>query len=143
MYEIRDETALEGIAAKIEQNLLASLQDGQAQALNSNVTLTMRDKDGHLIAGLVGSTSYGWLLIKIIWVHDNHRRQGHGRALIQRVEKVAKERGCHALWLDTSSVSSFEFYQSLGFECFGILANDADQNPPDHKRWFLKRPIAD
>ena len=143
MLEIRDETARSGLIAEIERNLLKSLQETQAQSVNSDFTLSMRDEAGELIAGLVGSTSYGWLLIKMIWVSEHHRKQGYGRALMHSAETIAKDRDCHAMRLDTSSASSHAFYQSLGFEVFGALANTARQHPPDHKRWFMARPIAD
>ena len=35
-----------------------------------------------------------------------------------------------------------EFYRALGFEVFGTLSNERGGEPPNHRRWFLRRTIA-
>ncbi|MFV2052382.1 GNAT family N-acetyltransferase [Aliiroseovarius sp. YM-037] len=89
-------------------------------------------------AWVSGSTAYGWLLIKVLWVAPQMRRQGLGRALVADAFRRARELGCHSAWLDTSDKDAKQFYVALGFEVFGSLRNQADQAPPGHQRWFLK-----
>ena len=128
-------------ATEIETALLADLQQSAPQGRNEAITLTVNTTDGRLIAGLAGSTSYGWLLIKVLWVADERRRQGYGRALVLKAFDHAKSWGCHSAWLDTSNRDAMRFYTSLGFEAFGSLANSNSQEPTGHQRWFLKCAI--
>ena len=112
-----------------------------AQGRNETITLSVNATDGRLVAGLVGSTSYGWLLIKMLWVADELRRQGYGRAHVLNAFNHAKSLGCHSAWLDTSNRDAMQFYRALEFTVFGIIENSGPQEPAGHQRWFLKCPI--
>jgi GNAT superfamily N-acetyltransferase len=129
------------VAINIETALLADLQQSAPQGRNETITLCVNATDGRLVAGLVGSTSYGWLLIKILWVADELRRQGYGRALVLNAFNHAKSLGCHSAWLDTSNRDAMQFYRALEFTVFGIIENSGPQEPAGHQRWFLKCPI--
>ena len=78
-------TAPGGAAAEIESRLLESLHAQQPQAHNSTFSLQADDCDQRIIGGLTAATSYGWLLIKTLWVHPDQRGSGVGRALVQAV----------------------------------------------------------
>ncbi len=129
------------VAKDIESALLADLQQSASQGRNDTMTLSVNATDGQLVAGLVGSTSYGWLLIKMLWVADELRRQGYGRTLVLNAFDQAKSLGCHSAWLDTSNRDAMQFYTALGFVVFGRLENSGPQEPAGHQRWFLKCPI--
>ncbi|MEM8729904.1 MAG: GNAT family N-acetyltransferase [Pseudomonadota bacterium] len=128
-------------ARTLEDRLLQDLRDGQAQGRNRTTTLVMHDTDGTLIAGLTGAQSYGWLLIKVLWVAPDRRGRGLGRALVARAAQDARLAGAHAMWLDTSNPKAREFYEALGFSVFTSLENAPDDTPPNHRRWFLKCPL--
>ena len=129
------------VAIDIETALLADLQQSAPQGRNETITLSVNATDGRLVAGLVGSTSYGWLLIKMLWVADERRRQGYGRALVLNAFNHAKSLGCHSAWLDTSNRDAMQFYRALEFTVFGNIENSGPQEPAGHQRWFLKCPI--
>jgi len=136
------EVAGPDVAGDIEAALLAELRQRAPQGRNEAVTLSVTATDGTLVAGLGGATSYGWLLIRMLWVVPELRRQGYGRALVGDALRRAKSLGCHSAWLDTSDEDARQFYLGLGFEVFGILKNQAGQVPPGHERWFMKRHIS-
>jgi ribosomal protein S18 acetylase RimI-like enzyme len=129
------------VAIDIETALLADLQQSAPQGWNETITLSVNATDGRLVAGLVGSTSYGWLLIKMLWVADELRRQGYGRALVLNAFNHAKSLGCHSAWLDTSNRDAMQFYRALEFTVFGSIENSGPQETAGHQRWFLKCPI--
>ena len=129
------------VAIDIETALLADLQQSAPQGRNETITLSVNATDGRLVAGLVGSTSYGWLLIKMLWVAGELRRQGYGRALVLNAFNHAKSLGCHSAWLDTSNRDAMQFYRALDFTVFGIIENSGSQEPAGHQRWFLKCTI--
>lgn len=135
------ESAGPGVAKDIETALLTDLRHLAPQGRNDEISLSVALKDGTLVAGLSGSTSYGWLLIKVLWVAPEIRRQGYGRALVADAFARAKSLGCHSAWLDTSNRTAMQFYTALGFEVFGSLENSGAQEPVGHQRWFLKRHI--
>lgn len=111
------------------------------QTHNSHFILGARDDQTRLVGGLTASTSYGWLLIKTLWVDTTCRKQGIGAALVDCAEKRCLAAGCHAAWLDTSNPDSMSFYASLGYETFGELANLPGQFPETHHRWFMKKSL--
>lgn len=130
------------LGAFIEARLLQTLRAELPQANNTGFVLAGQDAGGQVVAGLVGSTSYGWLLVKCLWVSDVHRRRGIGRRLMQMAQDHASELGCHGAWLDTSHPQAHAFYVRLGYEVFGELANQAQQVTPHHRRWFMRKTWA-
>ena len=67
------------VADQLEANLLSELRSKSEQGQNKQISLEAWDENDMLVGGLVGSTSYGWLLIKILWVASRVRKQGYGR----------------------------------------------------------------
>src|SRR5438128_10636170 len=61
----------------------------------------LRDEQGDIIAGLYGFTWAGWLEIKLVWVREDLRGQGHGRQLVEAAEAEAQARGCERVWLES------------------------------------------
>lgn len=55
----------------------------------------------------------------MLLVNPDFQRQGYGRALMERVEKVLVEKGAHLLLVETSSLDDFAqaraFYSKYGF----------------------------
>ncbi|MBX2835254.1 MAG: GNAT family N-acetyltransferase [Gammaproteobacteria bacterium] len=126
-------------AKTIEQELLHSLQESLPQSQNTSIILSARLAGGELVGGVTGSTSYGWLLIKTLWVKPSRRQKGLGKSLVLAIENKALSTGCHAAWLDTSNPMARVFYEKLGYEGFAELANTELQKPSEHRRWFLKK----
>ncbi|WP_170336607.1 GNAT family N-acetyltransferase [Ruegeria arenilitoris] len=135
-----EETDSEDLALELEASLLNELSRRRPQGVNSTIELVCH-KDGVLKGGLLGTTSYGWFLLKILWVAPPFRRQGLARALFDRACTLAKARDCHSVWLDTSDPKARQVYLRWGFVQFGHLENGPDKTPPEHCRWFLQRLI--
>lgn len=133
----------ENSSREIEAELLKSLRNRLPQSTNTGFSLEIRDDSNRLIAGLSAGTSYGWLLVKTLWVKDEYRGTGLGRALMTTAEAKAVELKCHSIWLDTSNPDALHFYQTLGYEVFGEIGNTPEQYPPDHHRWFMKKTLSE
>lgn len=97
--------------------------------------------DQNKIVGGINSVLYCWkiLYIDILWVNDSYRSKGVGTQLIKKVEKAAKQKGCHLIHLDTFEWQAKEFYLKHGYEIFGVL----DDCPKGHKRFYMKKIIHD
>ncbi|ATF95494.1 putative acetyltransferase [Cedecea neteri] len=74
-----------------------------------------------LSGGLVAQTWWGALEIQYLWVAEEERRKGYGRALMLRAEMEARKRGCHMTYVDTFSFQARGFYEKLGYREYGKL----------------------
>ncbi|HEY5801084.1 MAG TPA: GNAT family N-acetyltransferase, partial [Burkholderiaceae bacterium] len=88
--------------------------------------------------GLWGMTGFGWLFVQLLSVPDDLRGQGVGRELMAMAEAEAKARGCSGVWLDTFEFQARGFYEKLGYQQFGEIA----EYPPGYARYFLKKTLA-
>ncbi len=128
------------IADHIEAKLIEALRQNVPPSDGETLTILARD-GANVIAGLVGGTSYGWLLVKILWVAEEFRGQGLGACVMAKAEELARHRGCHGAWLDTSSARAEQFYVRLGYEQFGVLQNEPGEHPHGHRRAFLAKRL--
>ncbi|MFV3010779.1 GNAT family N-acetyltransferase [Clostridium botulinum] len=102
------------------------------------INRVIEDTNGEIIAGIL-SKMYCWncIYIDVLWIKEEYRKDGLGTKLLKEVEKIAKEKDCHLIHLDTFDFQAKDFYIKHGYEIFGIL----DQCPENHKRYFMKKNI--
>ena len=129
------------LAVEVECKLLEALRRNVPPSDGKPLTLIARNLQADMVGGLVGSTSYGWLLVKMLWVAEGLRGQGLGARLMAEAEIIAQSRGCHGAWLDTSSARAERFYIRLGYEPFGALTNGPGEQPQGHRRAFLAKRL--
>ncbi len=121
------------------------IRDGLTQFNNDHVgddghtplNLVEYDADGNIIGGLLGGTYWGWMYIDILWVHDDHRRQGLGSKLLSAAEEEAVHRGCHHVHVDTMSWQAPLFYQKHGYEVIGVLPDI----PRGNQKYLLMKAL--
>jgi GNAT superfamily N-acetyltransferase len=90
-----------------------------------------------LVAGIYGWIWGACLEIDYLWVHKNLRGQGFGHKLMADLEKEALARGCQRAILNTYSFQAPAFYESLGYECFGII----DGYGPGYQKHFFRKEL--
>ncbi|EJP6473717.1 GNAT family N-acetyltransferase [Clostridium sporogenes] len=102
------------------------------------INRVVEDTKGEIIAGIL-SKIYCWncMYIDALWVKGQYRKDGLGTKLLKEVEKIAKDKNCKLIHLDTFDFQAKDFYVKHGYEIFGIL----DQCPENHKRYFMKKNI--
>ncbi|ARN80653.1 GNAT family N-acetyltransferase [Methylocystis bryophila] len=99
--------------------------------------ISARDAEGALLCGANGVTHWRWLYVRHFWVAPDARAQGLGRALMAEVERLARERGCLGLYLDSFDEGAARFYERLGFARCGRIENF----PQGAARIFLAKRI--
>jgi GNAT superfamily N-acetyltransferase len=99
--------------------------------------LWVRDDRQRIVAGLYGFTWADWLEVRLVWVREDLRGQGHGRRLVESAEAEARARGCRRVWLDSYTFQAPGFYQRLGYQVFGVLHD----YPAPHGRVFLTKTL--
>lgn len=94
--------------------------------------------NGEIIAGIKADI-YHWriLYVEAFWVDKRYRGQGLGTALLNRIEREARELGATLVHLDTFDFQAKDFYLKHGYEIFGIL----EDCPPGHNRYYLKKKL--
>ena len=108
---------------------IAALDDGlyafnvgrTGYADGRELAVWLRDAAGTLVGGLYGWTWGGWLEVRVLWLREELRGQGHGRALLAAAEAEATRRGCGGAFLDSYSFQAPGFYHKLGYETFAVL----------------------
>lgn len=103
-----------------------------------SINRVIKSLNGDIIAG-INSVLYCWncLYIDVLWVKEDFRKDGYGSTLLKEVERVAKEKGCKLVHLDTFDFQAKDFYLKHGYEIFGIL----EDCPSEHKRYYMKKNI--
>jgi GNAT superfamily N-acetyltransferase len=99
------------------------------------LTLLLLAEEEDVVGGLHGSTAWGWLHVKLLWVAEHLRRRGWGARLMEAAEKEAVDRGCRHAYVETFGFQALEFYKRLGYEVFGALSDF----PRGEARFFLQR----
>ena len=94
-------------------------------------------EDGELVGGLTGEFVFRWLHIKRVSVASAFRGKGLGRKLMIEAERIAAERNCLGIWLETFSFQAPDFYKKLGYSVFGEL----EDFPPGETRSFLMKRL--
>lgn len=103
------------------------------------VCILAHDPMGTLVAGLNGVSHWRWLYIRHLWVAQTQRGRGWGRRLIAEAERIAGDRGCVGVYVDTFDPQAVAFYEALGLTRAGEIVDF----PPGHARFFLSKLLAD
>lgn len=101
----------------IEFNLMHFPEDlkGRYQEVN----LFLKSADGQIFGGIIGEICWNWLEVHYLFVEEAFRKSGYGKKLLYAAEKMAKEKNCEFIKLDTLSFQAVDFYKKQGFEVFG------------------------
>jgi ribosomal protein S18 acetylase RimI-like enzyme len=94
-------------------------------------------QEGKLIAA-IETASENWnsrLRVTELWVHENHRRKGIAKALMDKAIQRAKDEKRRALVLETQSRNegAIDFYLNYGFSLMGFDACAYQNNDLDRK----------
>lgn len=116
----------------LEYNLVR-IEDKNPQDLG----IYFEDALEHKLGGLIGNTHGNWLTIKFLWVSSEVRGQGIGSSLLKQAEKIAKERGCKYIFVDTFNFQAPKFYKKYGYKEVFTLEN----YPLTGKRHYFTKEI--
>jgi len=103
----------------------------------SPVNFFLRDGGREVLGGLLGGIWGGVLYVRILWVAQALRGQGHGQRLLEAAERRAVERGCRHVFLDTFSFQAPGFYAKQGYEIYAR----AEDWPVGHAHLFLRKAL--
>lgn len=125
-------SSVKKILAAYNQKHTAHLQDCH----NEPLEIILKDHD-KIIGGLLGRSIWGTLQIQFLAVDEQYQKQGLGKKLILEAERVAIERQCHYITVDTFSFQAPEFYKALGYNVFA----EEEDFPLGFSRYYLRKKL--
>ena len=99
------------------------------------VAVYLRRDDGTISGGVEANIYWDSVEIELLWVSEDMRGAGLGSQLMQEVEQQAREKGAGIAFLKTGGAR--KFYESLGYEVFGIL----EDRPIGTKLYHMKKRL--
>lgn len=87
------------------------------------LVVDVTDDRGALVGGVFGWTWGGTCFVDLLFVDEDRRRHGLGRAVMAALEQEARDRGCRQIVLATHDFQAPAFYAKLGFVEVGRFAD--------------------
>lgn len=100
--------------------------------------VTQRDESGTILAGVSGFTWGGCCFVAYLWVAEEQRGMGLGRALLEAFERNAVNKGCRIALLSSHSFQSPGFYRRMGYEEQATISD----YPVGHSDIFFAKRLA-
>lgn len=101
------------------------------------INLHLKDDEGNVIAGLLSVLCWNWLEVDILWVDARYRKQGQGSKLLMEAEKIAREKGCTFIKLNTFSFQAPDFYKKHGYREIAVI----DDAPRGFKHYYFMKEL--
>lgn len=95
------------------------------------------DDQNNFIAGIEGYDIYGGLYIDLLFVNNEHRKNGYGTKLVGKAIEFGTGLGCRFAYLSTMDFEAKPFYQKLGFEIEYIRQGYHN----DSSMYYLKKQL--
>jgi len=104
---------------------------------NGSFSFVIENESGALEAGITGFHYYGCFYIDLLFVTEESRGKGCGYGLMQKAEKLARERGCRFMAVNTMDFEAKPFYEKQGFE----VEFTREGYEKDSKMYFLRKEL--
>jgi GNAT superfamily N-acetyltransferase len=101
------------------------------------ICLFLKDDKGNVRGGILSEICWNWLEIHTFILDEDIRKSGFGTKLLVEIEKIAIEKECDFIKVDTLSFQALDFYQKNGYQVFGSLENVGR----DYKHYYLKKDL--
>ena len=129
----------EHIRSEIEDILYENQLESQGiDMTRRDFSCVARDGEGRLIGGATGNTIGCYTYIARLWVADSWRRRGIGRRLVEAAERIAADRNCRYVFLNTFGFQAGGFYERCGYHLLAALENPDD---PRLSRQFMVKTL--
>ncbi|UPO90313.1 GNAT family N-acetyltransferase [Niallia sp. Man26] len=101
------------------------------------ICLFLKDDKGTVRGGILSEVCWNWLEIHTFMIDEDMRKSGYGTKLLAEVEKIAVEKDCDFIKVDTLSFQALGFYEKNGYQVYGTLDNVGRE----HKHYYLKKEL--
>lgn len=101
------------------------------------ICLFLKEDDGTVRGGILSEICWNWLEIRTFMIDEDIRKLGFGTKLITEIEKIALEKECDFIKVDTLSFQALDFYKKKGYQVFGSIDNVGRE----FKHYYLKKDL--
>ena len=101
------------------------------------ICLFLKDDSGNVRGGILSEICWNWLEIHTFMIDEGIRKSGYGTKLLLELEKIAMEKECDFIKVDTLSFQALDFYKKNGYHVFGSI----DHVGRDFKHYYLKKDL--
>ncbi|MBQ4898778.1 GNAT family N-acetyltransferase [Paenibacillus sp. Marseille-P2973] len=101
------------------------------------INLCLKNNKGEIIAGLNSAICWNWMEVDILWVHEDYRKKGYGKQLLDEAEQISREKNCSFIKLNTFSFQAPDFYKKNGYQIIAVIENA----PKDYKHYYLLKEL--
>ena len=101
------------------------------------ISLFLKDENGIVCGGINAEVCWNWLEIHTFMIDEDIRKSGFGTKLLLEIEKIALEKECDFIKVDTLSFQALGFYEKNGYQVFGSLDNVGR----DYTHYYLKKDL--
>ncbi|UCE65812.1 MAG: GNAT family N-acetyltransferase [Candidatus Zixiibacteriota bacterium] len=102
---------------------------------DEDIRLALKNKDGNIYGGISGHIALYCFFIEELWIDEKYQGKGYGKSLLEKAEKIAKEKGCLFVQTNTFSFQTPGFYIKQGYKQFAV----AEDFPENIKHHYLKK----
>ncbi|MGM0844729.1 MAG: GNAT family N-acetyltransferase [Bacillota bacterium] len=102
-----------------------------------NLSFIIRNEQEEIVGGITATLFWGHCHIDYLWIEQSCRKKGYGKELLAKMEKLAKDKGCYLIILDTFSFQAPEFYKSQGYKVFGTV----EDFPKGNRQFYLEKRL--
>lgn len=85
------------------------------------INIIVSDTNGSWIGGLNADVYWNWVEINDFWFHEEYRGKGLGSDLLDKAEKIAKDKGAKKALLTTFEFQARSFYEFKGYQVVGEI----------------------
>ncbi|WP_144513887.1 GNAT family N-acetyltransferase [Bacillus sp. FJAT-22090] len=103
------------------------------------INIIVSDNDKNWVGGITAEVYWEWVEINDFWVGEKYRGQGLGGLLLEKTEKVAKEKGAKKALLTTFEFQARSFYELKGYKVVGEIKD----YPPGSSYYTMVKPLMD
>ncbi|UOE95031.1 GNAT family N-acetyltransferase [Alkalihalobacillus sp. LMS39] len=101
------------------------------------IGLFVKDDNGSVRGGMLSAVCWNWMEIYSLIIDEDIRNAGYGTKLLKETEKIAIEKQCDFIKVDTLSFQALEFYEKNGYQVFGMI----DKVGREFKHYYLKKDL--
>lgn len=101
------------------------------------INLFLKDENGNVRGGILSAVCWNWLEIYTFFLDEDIRNAGYGTKLLIELEKIALDKKCDFIKVDTLSFQALEFYKKNGYEVFGSIDNVGR----NFEHYYLKKDL--
>ncbi|MFJ8067123.1 GNAT family N-acetyltransferase [Psychrobacillus sp. NPDC096426] len=101
------------------------------------INVFLKEENGIVRGGILAEVCWNWLEIHTFMIDEDIRKLGYGTTLLLELEKIALEKDCDFIKVDTLSFQALGFYEKNGYQVFGSINNVGR----DYTHYYLKKDL--